>query len=216
MDRRSRRRGLLLWLLAVFVSNNLCVMMVLMSRGVSSLSIPIANVRRRQCCSSSAMVLRSMEASSAYSSYRFLDAGDQMRLEQFGEKIVARSCVSAFQPKMLPDAEWQKAHLRYVGTTGKLGKWNGDVDNVGDWKVQFDHITLSLSPSDMGQVGVFPEQEENWKWLGQTIKKYNARQKEIPRPLNILNGFAYTGAASIACCVAPNVKVSLSSASFLW
>ena len=32
-------------------------------------------------------------------------------------------------------------------------------------------IVFTLSCSDQGQVGVFPEQQENWKWIANTIKK---------------------------------------------
>ena len=39
-------------------------------------------------------------------------------------------------------------------------------DNFNDHK-----ITFTLSCSDQGQVGVFPEQQDNWKWISDTIRK---------------------------------------------
>jgi hypothetical protein len=48
-------------------------------------------------------------------------------------------------------------------------------------------ITFTLSCSDQGQVGVFPEQQENWKWINDSIRKSlqteiakkNQKEKEI-------------------------------------
>ena len=48
-------------------------------------------------------------------------------------------------------------------------------------------ITFTLSCSDQGQVGVFPEQQENWKWINDSIRKslqteiaiYTQKEKEI-------------------------------------
>ena len=51
-----------------------------------------------------------------------------------------------------------------------------------------DHkITFTLSCSDQGQVGVFPEQQDNWKWISDSIRKSlqteiaknNQKEKEI-------------------------------------
>ena len=40
--------------------------------------------------------------------------------------------------------------------------------------------------------GIFPEQAVNWEWMSKKIK-------ENKRPIKVLNLFAYTGGASIAC-----------------
>jgi 23S rRNA (cytosine1962-C5)-methyltransferase len=63
------------------------------------------------------------------------------------------------------------------------------------WNVQYQYNTLTLklrlALTSFGHVGVFPEQGENWNFIYDTIKGWNAAK---PRVLNL---FAYTGAASV-------------------
>ena len=50
-------------------------------------------------------------------------------------------------------------------------------------------MTFRLEPTAFKHIGIFPEQAVNWVWLENIIRK---------QPLNILNLFAYTGAATVA------------------
>ena len=55
--------------------------------------------------------------------------------------------------------------------------------------------------------GLFPEQAVNWDWMIEKIEKENKiryidlKSKETPK-INVLNLFAYTGAATVACLYA--------------
>eukprot|EP00607_Mallomonas_marina_P007550 CAMPEP_0182419734 /NCGR_PEP_ID=MMETSP1167-20130531/4119_1 /TAXON_ID=2988 /ORGANISM="Mallomonas Sp, Strain CCMP3275" /LENGTH=274 /DNA_ID=CAMNT_0024594805 /DNA_START=415 /DNA_END=1236 /DNA_ORIENTATION=+ len=92
-----------------------------------------------------------------------------------------------------------------------------------DWSVYFYgpnrelQSVFSLSLSSNGQVGVFPEQQENWNWIHSSLTAYIAseREKEIKkdietqkerRSIRILNGFAYTGGASMWAARVPGVS----------
>jgi len=68
---------------------------------------------------------------------------------------------------------------------------------------------LRLSPNR--QIGIFPEQLANWQWLKDVISKAN-------RPLNILNGFAYTGASTLFASVKGTTitHIDASSSSVNW
>ena len=44
-----------------------------------------------------------------------------------------------------------------------------DSDTINE--EECDKIVFTLSCSEQGQIGVFPEQQENWKWISNTIKK---------------------------------------------
>lgn len=147
---------------------------------------------------------------SELASYEFLDAGAQMRFEKFGKLTVARSCISATRDKSIPRTEWASADLTYEGVSGKVGMWTGDMSKAEDWRMRFQHIVLGLAPSEMGQVGVFPEQHKNWDWTSKKVKNFYQKRSST-KPLHILNAFAYTGAATIACCVAPTVQVTPSN-----
>ena len=45
------------------------------------------------------------------------------------------------------------------------------TDKIENGKIENGKIVFTLSCSDQGQVGVFPEQQENWKWISKTVKK---------------------------------------------
>jgi hypothetical protein len=98
--------------------------------------------------------------------------------------------------------------------TGKFGEWKaggvrsdlsqhvlerqGDNDNINStWRLQFESwMTFQLILSDMGQVGIFPEQAANWKWIRSVLKK--AIESNVATPPTVLNGFAYTGGSTMA------------------
>ena len=60
------------------------------------------------------------------------------------------------------------------------------------WNVDFKDLTFHLKPMDFKHTGLFPEQAVNWDLMREAITKAN-------RPVKVLNLFAYTGGATIAC-----------------
>ena len=112
--------------------------------------------------------------------YELLDSGDGKKLERFGSYILNRPDPRAlWQPSASPDI-WKKAiNIQETPPT--------------DWRIHHDKITLILKPTAFKHVGVFPEQEPNWRWITNCINE---------KPLNILNLFAYTGAATLVAAAA--------------
>jgi 23S rRNA (cytosine1962-C5)-methyltransferase len=71
-----------------------------------------------------------------------------------------------------------------------------------DWKFVHAAVTpfqLQLDALPSGQVGVFPEQRENWQWIAKLVSK---AQSKSTHPIRILNLFAYTGGSTLAACAA--------------
>jgi 23S rRNA (cytosine1962-C5)-methyltransferase len=112
--------------------------------------------------------------------YELLDTGNRKRLERFGDKIVLRDAKQAEWKPSLPKSEWDKAHLRYEND-----EWSGDMSEFYGY---FDDVTFNLKPMSMGQIGIFPEQAENWAWLKKVCEG---------KDYKIINGFAYTGGSSL-------------------
>ncbi len=69
----------------------------------------------------------------------------------------------------------------------KVTNGRGDLP---DFSTRFDDVVFSLSLLETGQVGIFPEQEENWEWL---------RAVTNGKSIKIINGFAYTGGSTLFC-----------------
>jgi 23S rRNA (cytosine1962-C5)-methyltransferase len=132
--------------------------------------------------------------------YELLDCGNGRRLERFGQYVLDRPCPQASWTKKLGKEVWQKAHAYYERTENKKG-WI-DLSTLPEiWQIQLNNLTIELRPSVNNQVGIFPEQLDNWLWMEKQIKKAN-------RPLKILNTFAYTGVATImASQAAADVEV---------
>lgn len=125
--------------------------------------------------------------------YELIDSGDQKRLEKFGDIIVSRPAPQAFWPKDLPDS-WNKADA-VCNRVDKKNTWTEDSNFPNPWHLKFKNVTIELRPSSQHQVGIFPEQFDNWNWMIDKIEKAD-------RPLNILNLFAYTGVATLAASAA--------------
>jgi 23S rRNA (cytosine1962-C5)-methyltransferase len=113
--------------------------------------------------------------------YELIDAGDGRRLERFGDRVVDRPAPGATgAPRRL--SAWADADLRFEIGDG----WAGEVQ---PWTMTLDSMTFELRPTDSGQVGVFPEQVPNWRWLREQIKP----------GMEVLNLFGYTGGCTLFC-----------------
>lgn len=127
--------------------------------------------------------------------YELIDSGNERRLERFGETIINRPAPQAFWHRDSSLLEWKQAAAYYERPENGTHKWTKDSTFPENWTIQIDNITLELRPSENNQLGIFPEQLDNWRWMTEKIK-------EAKRPLKILNTFAYTGAATLMASAA--------------
>jgi 23S rRNA (cytosine1962-C5)-methyltransferase len=140
----------------------------------------------------------------SWKEYELIDSGDFEKLERFGKYILIRPEPQAIWRKVLSDEEWKKsAHAKFVReqkenyrfTDEVKGGWSKDPSMPESWQINYQHeslnLTLRLALTGFGHVGIFPEQANNWNFIYESIKGWNAKQ---PRVLNL---FAYTGAASV-------------------
>lgn len=148
----------------------------------------------------------------ATSDYEFIDCGDGMRLERFGEHLVARSCIAASSwHRNAHNPHWAaRPRIEYRGDSGKAGQWKGDsiLTKKSKWLTRFDRKVFTLNTHDMGQVGVFPEQQANWKWIESNMLKHAKRADRREGPIQVLNGFAFTGGSTMAALAHEDVLVT--------
>ena len=133
--------------------------------------------------------------------YELIDSGNERRLERFGKTIVNRPAPQAFWHRDSALFEWKQANAYYERPENGKNKWTKDSTFPENWTIQIDQITAELRPSPNNQLGIFPEQLDNWRWMTKRIQEAN-------RPLQILNTFAYTGIATLmASAAAEHVEV---------
>lgn len=128
----------------------------------------------------------------ASNQYELVDFGDGEKLEKFSGVLVRRDCPAATQPKTRP-AEWGTRCLSFSRESNS--GWS-NLDLVPDrWTTDLSSgISLQLSPTPFGHLGVFAEQSVNWRWIGEMRDKLHG--------LRAINLFAYTGATTLALAVA--------------
>lgn len=127
--------------------------------------------------------------------YELIDFGDGRRLERFQGILVDRPCPAADGLSRCTSAVWAGADIRYERSPGGDGQWTQVGRRPGSWSIRHGPIQLALQPTPLGQVGVFPEQAENWDWI-------DVQSRRLGRPLKVLNLFAYTGGATLAAAAA--------------
>lgn len=142
------------------------------------------------------------------SDYELVDSGDGEKLERFGSVLLARPDPQALWRKSLPTGEWKKAAGTFSRDENK-GDWNMKTGTPERWQISFGHLKFWIKPSSFKHVGIFPEQSVNWDWLRETIA--HIKKKTGNRPLKVLNLFAYTGGATLACAQAGAEVVHIDS-----
>lgn len=130
--------------------------------------------------------------------YELLDFGGGRKLERFGQTPVDRPSPAAAGVAPLA-RDWPEG-VRYSGAKVSDGSWSqaasqrlADGVTVPLGAGRAFRVELDLTPA--GQVGLFPEQFPNWRWLAERVAAAG-------RPLRVLNLFAYTGASTLAAAAA--------------
>jgi 23S rRNA (cytosine1962-C5)-methyltransferase len=134
--------------------------------------------------------------------YELLDFGDGRKLERFGAWVLDRPCPAAIDGVPAKPQAWGEATARYDGERTTDGKWRPDTEHwqsnlcvIGAAELG---ISFELAPLPSGQIGVFPEQLENWRWIARQVQRAG-------KPLQVLNLFAYTGGSTLAASRAGTV-----------
>ena len=127
-----------------------------------------------------------------FNDYELIDADNGERLERWGDIILIRPDPQIIWSEGHRDDRWNKAHAIYHRSNSGGGYWE-TLKKVPDvWSIKYEDLTFRLKPMGFKHTGLFPEQAVNWSLAQKLIKEAN-------REVSVLNLFAYTGGATIAC-----------------
>ena len=126
--------------------------------------------------------------------YEVLDTSAGEKLERWGKYILVRPDPQVIWNTPKDDPLWQKYDARYARSSTGGGKWQ-NLRLPAQWQVRYKELTFQVKPMNFKHTGVFPEQAANWDFMMETIRRAG-------RPIRVLNLFAYTGGATIACAAA--------------
>ena len=148
-------------------------------------------------------------------SYQLLDSGNFQKLERVGPYLFVRPAAQAVWRPKLPDSVWQAVDARFTRFSGGDGKWTVMNRSMPPaWRIQTGPVSFTIKMTDFGHLGIFPEQDANWRRLHDLIKARVQSGKDF----EVLNLFAYTGGSTFACATAGAkvVHVDASKTSVSW
>lgn len=127
--------------------------------------------------------------------YELLDTGGGEKLERWGGYILRRPDPQIIWPLKKETALWIETHAHYHRSSSGGGHWEEKVKLPERWTISYENLKFIIKPTSFKHTGLFPEQQVNWKWMMDKIRSAN-------RPIKVLNLFAYTGGATVACASA--------------
>lgn len=133
-----------------------------------------------------------MRAVENFTDYELIDADGGNRLERWGEILLIRPDPQVIWNDGRDDIRWNNANAVYHRSNSGGGYWEKLKPVPDVWSVRYDNLTFRLKPMGFKHTGLFPEQAVNWDLARSLIKSEN-------RTVSVLNLFAYTGGATLAC-----------------
>jgi len=132
-----------------------------------------------------------LRVSDEWKDYKCIDAGGGEKLENWNGVILRRPDPQAIWNVEYNDT-WKNVHGHYFRSDKGGGNWKFYKKLDEYWTIKYKNLTFKVSPTNFKHTGLFPEQATNWDFMVEKIKNSN-------RPIKVLNLFAYTGGATMAC-----------------
>lgn len=126
-----------------------------------------------------------------WNDYELLDCGSGEKLERWGGHILVRPDPQAIWETPRENRGWRSAQGRYHRSSSGGGHWEKEK-LPESWQVKYKDLTFQVKPMNFKHTGLFPEQAVNWDFAREKIERAG-------RPVRVLNLFAYTGGATVAC-----------------
>lgn len=128
--------------------------------------------------------------------FEVIDTGAGDKLERWGNYVLRRPDPQIIWPIQNEDEKWRKADAHYHRSSSGGGQWQIKNKQLPErWTISYGDLRFHIKPTSFKHTGLFPEQAVNWSWMMDKIRNAN-------RPIRVLNLFAYSGGATVACAAA--------------
>lgn len=144
-----------------------------------------------------------------FTDYELMYAGEGEKYERWGKIFLQRPDPQAIWPKITSGqgVPWPMPHGLYHRSDAGGGFWSTLTAFPDKWKISYPSVggklTFIIEPTGFKHTGLFPEQSVNWDFCGGKIQSA-VKAGRKPRVLNL---FAYTGGATLACAAAGAAEV---------
>lgn len=130
-----------------------------------------------------------------FKDYKVIDMSNGEKLESWAGITLRRPDPQIIWTSSNKSSLWNKADAVYTRSDKGGGAWKINNKNIpSSWQVKYKELTFNIKLMGFKHTGLFPEQAYNWDYIIDTLK--DKKDKKV------LNLFAYTGAASVACLYA--------------
>lgn len=131
-----------------------------------------------------------------WTDFEVIDTGEGDKLERWGNYVLRRPDPQIIWPIQELDEQWRKADAHYYRSNSGGGEWKVKNPKLPErWTISYKELRFHIKPTSFKHTGLFPEQAANWSWMMDKIRQAN-------RPIRVLNLFAYSGGATVACAAA--------------
>ena len=130
-----------------------------------------------------------------FDEYKILDMADGEKVESWNGIVLRRPDPQIIWSEKNNPEIWNKVDATYHRSNTGGGAWEKNKKIPDSWQVHYKDLTFNIKLMGFKHTGLFPEQASNWDYMIDKIKKSN-------RKISVLNLFAYTGGATVACAYA--------------
>ena len=136
-----------------------------------------------------------MRTAENWKDYKIIDASDGEKLEIWGDISLIRPDPQIIWKTNKNSPLWTKADGHYHRSNQGGGQWEFPKKLPDSWNINYGQLKFNIRPTGFKHTGLFPEQAVNWDFMSEKIKNAG-------REINVINLFAYTGGATLACAAA--------------
>lgn len=124
--------------------------------------------------------------------YELIKMDNGMKKERWGDYVLVRP-----DPQIIwnNNVDFGKYDALYRRSNKGGGSWEYKTKLKDNWQIKYKDLTFNIKPMGFKHTGLFPEQAVNWDYMIGKIKNSG-------REIKVLNLFAYTGGATVACLYA--------------
>ena len=140
-----------------------------------------------------------MNLANEWNDYQILDMANGEKLEKWNNIILVRPDPQIIWKEKTYPKKWKEINATYHRSKTGGGAWQFNKKIPKQWQIHYKNLTFNIKPMGFKHTGIFPEQAVNWDWM---MDKIQSEIKTTNREVKVLNLFAYTGGATVACLYA--------------
>lgn len=135
-----------------------------------------------------------MKYTSDWHDFEIIATGNGEKLERWGKIILLRPDPQAIWKPSIDFHKYPKINGHYLRSATGGGAWEWLMSTPDEWTIKYKDLSFIISPMNFKHTGLFPEQAVNWDMVMGVLSKHPKAK--------VLNLFAYTGGATVACAKA--------------